>query len=726
MPARILTLAFLLPVLSTAVARAQTNEQLRRELEAARREAAAAKAEAEKYHYLRLIEQAQREWSANNVLRANELLQQCPKGQRGWEWHYLQRLFRGGLLTLAGSSWVAYSPDGKRLASGGMGPTVKVWDAANGRELKSLTGHAAAITRVAFSPDGHRLASGDGSGVVQVWDATTGNCLVTLQQREGWVSGLAYSPDGKWLAAGYTKGTLQVFDAQSGQTRFAVEASTWNLLAVAYSPDGRHIATAGDEAGTPRGPIKLWDAASGRLRRTLPGHESFVNGLAFSPDGKRLVSGGFDDQVRIWDVASGNQELGFVGHLATIAGYPAIIQCVAYSPDGRRIASAAGDPESGRPADVKVWDAVTGRVLFTLRGHTGSVGGVAFSPGGQRLATAGRDGAVKIWDISSDGDARVLRGDLYDIFDVAFSPDGRRLAVAMDEDDGCHRKALEVWDADTGQTLYGVEEDREVKAVAFSSDGRWLAYGNGQRVKVLDTAKWGRAVEMEAAPFLEHVSSLAFSPDGKRLASAVTAHLQGNGIVDPQMLKFDVCVWEVPTGKRLFTLAGPVDGINAVAYSPDGKYVASGGEDGTVRVWDGQTGRSVHTQKGHRGSVYAIAFSPDGTQLACAGELPGPGAVEGVRLWNTATGEELLTLQGLGGRVASLSFSPDGRRLATAREDGTVDLWDPRTGEETLTLTTANGVDCVRFAPDGTKLLAASSHGVGSGQVVIWDAKPRE
>ncbi|UPL01724.1 hypothetical protein LCI18_012658 [Fusarium solani-melongenae] len=550
---------------------------------------------------------------------------------------------------------VAFSADGRRLASGSDDKTVKVWDAATGACVQTLEGHGGRVISVAFSADSRRLASGSDNGTVKVWDAATGACVQTLEGHGGWVISVAFSADGRRLALGSDDGIVKVWDAATGAYVQTLEGHGGWVISVAFSADGQRLASGLDDKT-----VKVWDVATGACVQTLEGHGGWVMSVAFSADGRRLASGSVGGMVKVWDAATG-------ACVQTLEGHSGPVMSVAFSADSQRLASGSVG------GTVKVWDAATGACVQTLEGHGDPVMSVAFSADGQRLASGSDDRTVKVWDAATGVYVQTLEGHGGSVWSVAFSADGQRLTSGSDD------RTVKVWDAATGayvQTLEG--HGGSVWSVAFSADGQRLTSGSDDRtVKVWDAATGACVQTLEGHG--GWVMSVAFSADGQRLAS---------GSQD-QTVK----VWDAATGAYVQTLEGHGGWVWSVAFSADGQRLASGLDDKTVKVWDVATGVCMQTLEGHGGPVISVAFSADGQRLVSGSRD------KTVKVWDVATGAYVQTLKGHHGWVTSIAFSADGRRLASGSRDKTVKVWDAATGACVQTLEVGRRIIHLSFDP---------------------------
>jgi WD40 repeat protein len=443
---------------------------------------------------------------------------------------------------------------------------------------------------------------------------------------------------------------------------------------------------------------KLWDVASGREVASFRGHSLDVGAVAFSPDGKRLATAATSYQssssgdVRVWDVSASQRVLKFQRFedketKSKPNAYPDFLTVesnVAFSPNGKSVAAGLADNT------VKLWDVATGQESLDLKGHLDVVSQVVFSPAGKRLVTASADKTVRIWDATSGQESLSLQGHTDLVTCLAFSLDGKHLATASQDN------TVKIWDMESGKEINGLrfEEKEYVLGMAFSPDGEKLAtescgtdtigfakvtiwnLANRKEILAVNTPKSTYRKKTVKTPRVSAGSAWAFSPDGKRLAGISRSN-------DNNYRNTPVHVWDTITGEKLLTLNGHTAGVIEVAYSPDGKRLATASDDKTVKIWDSSNGQSVLTLT-HIDPVVCLAFSPDGKRMATASRKGGTlnRLANTVKIRDIATGQELLSLKHTVTPVDSLAFSPDGKRLvlgsriATYSEIETLVIWD--------------------------------------------------
>jgi WD40 repeat protein len=562
-----------------------------------------------------------------------------------------------GLARLTHRSWlltghtdqvheVAFSEDGKLLASASWDGTIRFWDARSGSPRgRPLRSHQGALTSVAFSPDDRLLASASRDGTVRLWEARSRRAHgEPLSGHEKEVNAVVFSPEGNLVASASDDGTARLWDVPSGQPHGKpLEGDTGPVQDLEFSPDGKLLATAGVDDT-----VHLWDAASGEQRgKPLQGHGDDVWGLTFSPDGSLLATTSADETVRLWDVPSGRP------HGQPLKGHADSVWEAAFSPDGKLLATASADKT------VRLWEVATGRPYDQpLRGHTNTVKDVKFSPDGKRLASAGWDGTVRLWNVAPTiSISRPLTGHTDEVLAVRTSPNGKLVAS------GSVDQSVRLWELPSGRPhgspLTG--HRGEVNGLAFSPDGRLLASASGDRTVRLWEIPSGRPHGLPLRGHKADVLGVAFSPNGRLLASAswdTTARL-----------------WTVASGRlhgRPLTEHEEI--VNQVAFSPDGKLLATASGDQTVRLWDVPSGRSHGGPlTGHKDQVLGVSFNRRGDLMATA-------SADGTaRLWNVPSGRPAgRPLSGHADDVWDATFSPDGELLATASADGTARLWDVR------------------------------------------------
>ena len=516
---------------------------------------------------------------------------------------------------------IAYSPDGKLLAACDSNQ-LKVYDPDSGELIMALSGHEGDVLSVAFSLDGRYLATGSGDTIVRIWDVSNGELLRVLKGHSAEVGGLAFSPDGKLLLTSSEDGMLIIWDVATGEllrdlpdfTVYKVifspdgrrvAAATFNGLQVwmyapdlaepitleesqailtisdgssgIFSPDGKWLASLSLSTASGNA-VKVWDATTGQELLTLVGHTDWLAGLAFSPDGKRLASTSLDGTVRIWSLTPGQETV------AVMAPPAAYGNRVVYSPNGQEFATNGGD------GTATIWNARTGDPRLTLTGHNVGVLNVAFSADGARFATGSLDATAIVWDTAIGEKLLTLSGHEVGVRDISFSPDGSKIAT------GGFDNTARIWDTASGKELLKITgHEAIVPGVAFSPDGTRLATASTDSTAKIWDVKTGELL-LTLVGHTSGVVDIAYSPDGKKIATASS--------------DATAKIWDAATGAELLTLTGHSAELRPVAFSPDGKFLATGSGDNTAKIWDVETGQELLTLPGSEGGVYGVAFDP--------------------------------------------------------------------------------------------------------------------
>jgi WD40 repeat protein/serine/threonine protein kinase len=510
----------------------------------------------------------------------------------------------------------AFSPDGKIFATAGtriekkdnkeffdIDSELKLWNVKSAQEIRHLKGHVGQIRQLIFSPNGKRLAVMVWKGDVFLWDTETGKLLDPLREPSGGFTAVSFSLDSSRIAAaGGAPGTpcINVWDAHSGHLTAVFHGHTGqNITQLRFTPDSLHVVSGSDDQT-----LRLWDLEKNLEVRTLKGHTQRISGIAISPDGTRLASGtSFNfGEVKIWDLVKREKKVTLEGsqsfgrttsavfsrdlrHIAgmsgpkllkvwdaqtgkplfTLEGHTRFVTCVAFSWDAKYVASGDGQAFSfpgattTEPGVVKVWNAATGKLIFSCAERNSGVLNVTFSQDRKLLAAAYRDGTIRVYDTLKGEEISAFQGNVavWQI-GVAFSPDGKHLAGGG-----------KVWDIETGKEIFSDIADG--LGFVFSPDGKRLA-SRGGKVMSFD-GKTVQTLSILPAQDNKMFQSIAFSPDGKRLATATSRHMK---------------IWDVESGQELLSLKVNLGPGASIAFADDGYRlgcVTPG--DGTVTIWDG-------------------------------------------------------------------------------------------------------------------------------------------
>ena len=497
---------------------------------------------------------------------------------------------------------------------------------------------------------------------------------------KGYINDIKYSPDGTRLAVATSIGVWLYDTFTDTELNFFSEVPDY-VEAITFSPDGRTLASSGY---SPNHIIRLWNTDTGKLRGTLNANEEIL-ALAFSPDGTVLASSGGepDYPIRLWRVATRQLQDTLLGHTDwTFA--------LSFSVDGETLVSGSEDHTVG------LWDVYTGELKGLLDEHRDDVNSVAFSPDGKVLASGSSDGTIQLWNVDIGRISAVLKGPARfpeKVNAIAFSPDGKTLVSAT-------TNQISLWDTSTHQLKEILEGHAElVTTVVFSPDGKTITSASRDWTLRLWDASTGKLRKT----FGEHSSSVntvAFSPGGETIASA------SRGLIHLWNTKGDLLrLWYARTGEHLENLVHHIDSVRTVVFSPDGKHLASGGNDSRLRLWDARTGHHIATL---RGGGPAVAFSPDGELLA--NEYGGDGIIGTIGLWDVQTGELRHVLEEYHGLLTCMAFSPDGKTLVSSNRDSEIIFWDIPTAQRRLSITTQHteAVSSVAFSPDGETLASGS------------------
>ncbi|MBN2533117.1 MAG: PD40 domain-containing protein [Spirochaetales bacterium] len=588
---------------------------------------------------------------------------------------------------------IAFSPDGKKLVSGGSDGTINIWEVSSGRLITYCKEQPAAIKAIALSPENNFFVSGSDDGAVAVWDLESGQLIAGYKEHRRSITALVFSSYKKIFATASDDCTIKIWEYGNKESIATCKGHAKAINSIAFSPDGRLIVSGSDDTT-----MKIWEMQTGNLITTLQAHTQAVSTVAYSPQGRFIASGGWDGAVRLWDAQTGKC-------VAECLRHTGIITIVRFSPDGLYVISGSWD------AGIKVWEVPGGKMKAEMFGHTGIITSLSVSPDGKYIVTGSEDTTIKVWELSTgiltsackehtDRISQVICQDTI----IASTGDDGTIKIWNPEIDkliaDCKNsfiteKALTVshshmasvlgdtciriLDMSTGRKVLDFTHHwSSVNCAAFSKTTRDIATGSWDRtIKIWDSQTG--IVKTNCKGEAGIITCLDFSMDGTVLAGYEKGH---------------IVMWDPETGVRLGNYNEHTSKITALTTSHCNNIVSSADDTGIIKIWDIPFGKSVISCPGHTKAVTTLVFSPDNHYLASGGKD------RKLKVWDTRNGRLISEYTGHSLPVNTCSISPDNRFIASGSDDRTVMIWDITGFTCVYILFFSSGIHIVRFTEE--------------------------